>query len=179
MYNRKLNFVILFLCISILTVGCGGRDKQKEIEDIYRNVYEHWQEAKVLIYGALIETGEEVTDEKDQVYFVVEEPTYQDLESIRKVLKSTFSDAYIETHLSWVLEGKRPLYKEIDGRLCVAEMDAVGETPTDEIVLVLNRMENEIIIKVAAEEENDACEFYEITLVQEGNEWVIDQLCEQ
>lgn len=175
---RKWSFLLIFLCISILVVGCGGKDRYREIEEIYGNVFKHWQEAKILIYGALIETGEEVTDENGQAYFVVEEPAYRDLESIRKVLKSTFSAAYIETHLSWVLEGNYPLYKEINDHLCVAEADAVGESLTDEIVSVLNWEEDEIKIKVTIEDEDDFFEFYEITLVQEGNEWVIDQLQE-
>ncbi len=178
MRNRKRSFMLLFLCMSILVVGCGEKDKHREVEEIYGYVYEHWQEAKILIYGALIDTGEEVTDENGQLYFMVEEPAYQDLESIRKVLKSTFSTAYIETYLSWVLGGKYPLYKEIDGRLCVAEADAIGESPTEEVVSVLHWAEDEIKIKVAAEDEDDFFEFYEITLVQEGNEWVIDQLQE-
>ena len=77
--SLKWRFMLLFLCMSILVVGCGKKDRQKEIEEIYGNVYEHWMEAKILIYGALIETGEEVTDKNGQIYFVVEEPAYQDL----------------------------------------------------------------------------------------------------
>lgn len=178
MRNRKWSFMLLFLCMSIFVVGCEKKDRHREIEEIYGNVYEHWMEAKILIYGALIETGQEVTDENGQVYFVVEEPAYQDLESIRTVLNSAFSAAYIETHLSWVLGGERPFYKEIDGRLCVAEMDAVGESPTKKVVSILDWKEDQIKIKVAADDADDFFEFYEITLVQEENGWVIDQLQE-
>lgn len=175
MRSRKWIFLLLFVCMSTLIAGCGKKTDSENVEEIYKNVYENWQEAKKLIYGALIETGGEVTDETGQAYFLVEDPAYPDLESIRKVLESAFSAAYLETSLSWVLEGERPYYKEIDGRLCVAEADAVGESPTEEILSVLDSGKDKIKIKVAADED-DFYEFYEITLVYQGNKWVIDQL---
>ncbi|MCM1027496.1 MAG: hypothetical protein NC432_13770 [Roseburia sp.] len=161
-----------------MTAGCGKQDNRREAEEIYGTVYENWQEAKQLIYGALIETGEEVTDESGQAYLMVEELSYQNLEDVRKVLQSAFSTAYIETNLSWVLEGSYPLYREIDGRLCVAEMDAVGEFLADEIVSVGNFEKDKIQIKVASEDAVDPLTLYEITLVKEGSGWVIDEMQE-
>ena len=162
-------------------IDSGMREKgqpEREAEEIYKTVYEHYQEAKQLIYGALIETGEEVTDEKGQNYFTVEESSYQNLENVRKVLQSAFSAAYIESNLSWVLEGDYPLYREIDGRLCVAEMDAVGEFLADEIVSVENFEEDKIKIKAASEDAVDPLTLYEVTLVREGSGWVIDEMRE-
>lgn len=173
MCNRKWSFIFLFFYMCMFIVGCGGKTTaEREVEEIYEKVLENYHEAKTLIYGTSIELGEEITDEKGQIYFVVEEPAYQDLESIQKVLKSTFSTAYIETYLSWVLEGEYPFYKEINGRLCVAMADAVGQAPTKEIVSILDKREDLIKI-IAAGYENES---YEITLIQEENEWVIDQI---
>lgn len=173
MCNRKWKFLLLFLSISLFIVGCGEKTTaEKEVEEIYIKVFENYQEAKTLIYGTSIELGEEITDEKGQIYLVVEEPAYQDLESIQNVLKSTFSTAYMETYLSWVLEGEYPFYKEINGCLCVAMADAIGEAPTKEVVSILDRGED-IIRMVVAGSENES---YEMTLIYEENEWVIDQI---
>lgn len=92
---------------------------------------------------------------------------------IQEALRSAFSAAYIETNLPWVLEGDYPLYKEIDGHLCIAEEDAIGEALSETITSVLDRKEDTIKIEVAGE-----LNPYELTLVQEEGEWVIDQIQE-
>lgn len=170
--NRKRRYVCaLLLLISISIIGCGWKNSQSEIEDIYGKVFEKYQEVKKLIYVATIETGEEIADEKGQIYLRVEEPAYQDMESIQEALKSAFSAAYIEAKLSWVLEGDYPLYKEIDGHLCIAMADAIGESLSEEIASILDWKEDTIKIEIVGE-----LNPYELTLVQEEGEWVIDQI---
>lgn len=69
-------------------VGCGEKTTTwNEVEEIYEKVFENYHEAQTLIYGTSIELGEEIIDEKGQIYLVVEEPAYQDMESIQNVLK--------------------------------------------------------------------------------------------
>lgn len=172
--NRKRRYVCVFLLlILIIMTGCGHKNDQREIEEIYNKVFEKYQEVKRLIYVVTIEIGEEITDENGQNYLRVEEAEYQDMESIQEALKSAFSAAYIETNLSWVLEGDYPLYKEIDGHLCIAEADAIGEALSEIITSILDRKEDTIKIEVAGERNP-----YELTLVQEEGEWVIDQIQE-
>lgn len=185
---KKKNGAIILMCAIVLTIGCGvlvgcsagssaasGKDmSQAEIQAMYDNVFENYQKAKPLIYGALIEIGAEIADEKGQPYLLVTDSAYQSTANIQEAMDSAFSSSYIETYLSWVLKGDYPLYKEIDGHLCVALADAVGENLTKEIISILEQEENSIKIQVKGDDSE--CYAYELTLVREKGRWVIDQI---
>lgn len=187
---KKKNGAVLLMGAVVLTILCGvligcsvgnsvsfgQENSQEEIQKIYSDVFKNYQKAKPLIYGALIETGEEVSDENGQPYLLVMDFAYRNAASIQEVLDSTFSSAYIKTYLSWVLQGEYPLYKEIDGRLCVALADAVGEGLTEDVIEVLEQTGNTIKVKIAGDPDDAVIGDYEVTLVKENSRWVIDQM---
>lgn len=172
--RRKIVCFCILLSILIMgLMGCGTETNSiEEAEIIYHEVLSNYREAKRLIYVTTIETGEEIADENGGLYLVVTDPDIKDTESIRKVLDSAFSTAYIESSLNWVLQGEYPLYKEIDGRLCTAAMlDAVGDALMEDILSVTEMTEDKIVLEVAG----DLCP-YEVTLIKENESWVIDKV---
>lgn len=187
---KKKNGAVLLMGAVALTIICGvligcsidgsvtfgQENSQEEIQEIYSNVFKNYQKAKPLIYGALVKTGEEVSDENGQPYLLVTDSAYQSTASIQKALDSAFSTSYIETYLSWVLKGNYPLYKEIDGRLCVALADAVGEGLTENIIAVLEQNGNAIRIKIAGDPDDAEPHDYEVALVKENGRWAIDRI---
>lgn len=118
---------------------------------------------------------EEILDENGNIYFQLTEEKYQKIADVRDLLERTFSDQYIEDHLQWVLNGEYPMFKEIDGALCIAMLENIVK-PLGEKVSSIDMMEDKEIIFVTEYTDEEIAEniTYRMCLTFENEQWVID-----
>lgn len=170
----KRTKIIIICCVFLLLLtGCQSK-KQEDALKIYQNICADYDEVMRVIYHGLVEVGEEITDENGFPYFVLQEEKYNEITEIKDLLVSVFSEKYIEEHLTWVYEGESPLYKEIEGNLCIAMKDAAGGALPKEYVSTLEVSDEQMILLMKKTDETD--ETYKIYLTKCADRWVIDNI---
>lgn len=168
----KIGKIFLIYIVAIVLSGCNStKSKMDEAEKIYDNVLSGYLEVKRLIYDGTVETGDELTDTSGSTYFTVEEEDYNDVSDINVLLKQVFTDGYIENELAWVTGGMAPLYKDIDGKLCIAMQDATWGSIANEIKEVIRMNEN--ILEFIGQNEDVQ---FKISLHNDGGKWLIDSI---
>lgn len=160
------------LCIYIFL---SGNDRQ--VTGIYKELLPKQEMAARFTYS-LIETEAgpeyEILDENGSIYFKVTEEGYTCLEDLEDLYKSVYSQAYIEKRLKWVTQGEQPLYKEIDGKLCVAMMDSISLGYPTMVSSVEYIDENKIIFTGENEKTKRS---WSVTLVRGTDDnWLIDEM---
>lgn len=148
-----------------------GYERDKA-EEIYAQVLENYKELNRVIYlGGLETEKEELSDEKGMIYFRVLDKKYQSIEDIEELMASVVTEGYIRNHMSWVLGGEHPLFKEVNGELCIAMMDAIGIGTPNRIFRVYQF--DETFLKVQGYNEDDT---YFVSLAKQEDKWLIDEL---
>ena len=152
----------------------------KEVGDVqkkYDPLYQNFSEFHRLIITDQGNWDEELSDENGNVYFRLKEENYQNTEDVKELLENTFSVGYIETRLQWVLDGEYPMFREIDGNLCIAMQEYIVQ-PLGENVDQIEELSEERIIFLTKYKNEELSEeaMYKITLIQENDRWVIDGL---
>ena len=157
--------------ISESTVVVQG-EKRNKAEEIYAQVKEGYKELNRVIYLGSLETEkEELLDENGMIYFRVLEEEYQGIEDIEELLSSVFTEEYINYHMSWVLDVESPLFKEMDGELCIAMKDAMGIGIPTQIQSFYMFDETHLQFMGYNEEYS-----YFVSLVKQGDKWLINEL---
>lgn len=148
-----------------------GYEKGKA-EEIYAQVLEDYKELSRVIYGSSLKVDtEELMDDNGMIYFRVLEEKYQSIEDIEELMASVVTEGYIRNHMSWVLGGEHPLFKEVNGELCIAMMDAIGIGTPNRIFRVYQF--DETFLKVQGYNEDDT---YFVSLAKQEDKWLIDEL---
>lgn len=164
---------MLLLCFSL--TACEDKSEVKEVQKIYDEIYPNLKEANRLIYQG-IEFGEEMIDEKEHHYLeVANEPEYQNTSDLENLLESAFTERYIEENLLWVLGEETPLYKMIDGRLCVLMADAVGLGSPEEVTEVIEKDDTTVRARMIREDTAfRETNLYDMRFVKQNGKWLID-----
>ena len=145
--------------------------KREAAQAIFDDVYINYMEIAQLLIGSVTTSRDEVKDEKGFTYLYVKEEAYDDVDDIEDLMKRVFTASYIEQDLQWVLQGESPLYKEINGKLCIRMADAPEPGTPREISEVLVFEENEITFIVEDEDSKK-----KISLVKKADSWLIDMM---
>ncbi len=147
-------------------------DEKGMAEEIYAQVLQDYNELSRVIYGSSLKADtEELLDEKGMIYFRVLEEKYQRIEDIEELMASVLTEEYIRDHMSWVLGRERPLFKELDGKLCIAMKDAIGSgVPTGIQTIYLF---DETHLQFLGYNEDHS---YFVTLLKQGDRWLISEL---
>ena len=168
----KIKKIFLICIVAIALSGCSSqKSKLDEAEMIYSDVLSDYLEAKRIIYDGTVEIGDELTDISGSTYFIVEEEAYNNVSDINVLLKQVFTDGYIEHELAWVTGGAAPLYKDIDGKLCIAMKDATWGSIANEIKEIIRLDEN--ILEFIGQNEDEK---FKISLHNDGGNWLIDNI---
>ncbi|MBE5893274.1 MAG: hypothetical protein E7286_07810 [Lachnospiraceae bacterium] len=147
------------------------KGKREAAQAIFDDVYMNYLEIAQLLIGSVTTTRDEVKDEKGFTYLYVKEEAYDDVADIEALMKSVFTTSYIEQNLDWVLQGDGPLYKEINGKLCIRMADAPEPGTPREISEILVFEENDITFIV-----EDEYNKKKISLVKKADSWLIDMM---
>ena len=86
-------------------------------------------------------------------------------------MKSVLSEKYIREYMQWVLEEEKPLFKELDGELCIAMKDGMGigiATHIDSFY----KFDDTLLQFLGHNEEKS----YFVSLVKQGDKWFINEL---
>lgn len=198
---KRIRFTVIVFCVMLLMTACNLKEEQelpkdpveeetdrvsqqtytaKEVDDVqkkYDPLYQNFSEFHRLIITDQGNWDEELSDENGNVYFRLKEENYQNTEDVKKLLENTFSVGYIETRLQWVLDGESPMFREIDGNLCIAMQEYIVQ-PLGENVDQIEELSEERIIFLTKYKNEELSEeaMYKITLIQENDRWVIDGL---
>lgn len=146
--------------------------EKKKAEEIYAQVLKDYKELSRVIYASSLKADtEELTDENGMIYFRVLEEKYQSIEDIKKLMASVLTEEYIRDHMSWVLDVESPLFKELNGELCIAMKDAIGmgiPTGIQSIYLF-----DETHLQLLGYNAEDS---YFVSLVKQDDKWLINEL---
>lgn len=146
--------------------------ERNKAEEIYARVLEDYKELSRVIYGSSLKADtEELMDDNGMIYFRVLEEKYQSIEDIEKLMASVLTEEYIRDHMSWVLDVESPLFKELDGELCIAMKDAIGiGIPTGIQTIYLF---DETHMQFLGYNEDHS---YFVSLVKQDDRWLINEL---
>jgi hypothetical protein len=146
--------------------------ERNKAEEIYARVLEDYKELSRVIYGSSLKADtEELMDDNGMIYFQVLEERYQSIEDIEKLMASVLTTEYINDHMSWVLDVESPLFKELDGELCIAMKDAIGSgIPTGIQTIYLF---DETHLQFLGYNVDHS---YFVSLVKQGDRWLINEL---
>lgn len=198
---KRIRFTVIVFCVMLLMTACNLKEEQElpkdpveeetdrvsqqtysatEVGDVqkkYDLLYQNFSEFHRLIITDQGNWDEELSDENGNVYFRLKEENYQNTEEVKELLENTFSVGYIETRLQWVLDGESPMFREIDGNLCIAMQEYIVQ-PLGENVDQIEELSEERIIFLTKYKNEELSEeaMYKITLIQENDRWVIDGL---
>ena len=115
--------------------------------------------------------AEEVKDKNGYSYFILQEENYINVEDIRNLMESTFSQRYINDGMHWVIRKPNAFYKEIADVLCIAHADVIGLGIPTEICSIESKDDNKIVL-IATNGER----LYQLTLLKIENQWFIDDI---
>ena len=146
--------------------------ERNRAEEIYDQVLKNYKELNRVIYLGGLETEKiERVDENGMIYFRVLEEEYQSIEDIEVLMKTVLSDKYIQERMSWVLEEEQPLFKEVDGKLCIAMKDGMGIGIATQIESFYKF--DETLLQFLGYNEDHS---YFVSLVKQDDKWLINEL---
>lgn len=155
----------------------GSAEELHVVKGKYDVLYVNFTEFNRLTISDKGNWDEEILDENGNVYFQLKEENYQRTSDVKELLGKTFSTRYMEKHLQWVLNGEYPMFKDIDGYLCIAMLQNIVQ-PLGEKVTKIEVLSDDKITFIAEYKNEDLLEeaTYRISLISENDKWVIDSL---
>ena len=147
------------------------KSKMETVQEIFDDIWINYSEMARVLSGSVTTTRDEVKDEKGSTYLYVKEVVYDDVDDIEALMESFFTTSYIEQKLHWVLQGERPFYKEINGKLCILMAYSPGWDLPREISEILVFEENDITFIV-----EDEYNKKKLSLVKKDGSWLIDMI---
>lgn len=154
----------------------GENDEEiKKAQKIIDDLMPLYREMNRLIYGGLDTYSEEIIEEESgHIYFVVKDNKYSSIDDIRSVMENVLTKDFIShSYYNWVLGGDYPYFKEVDGKLCVAMLDAVS-TPLLSEVKGVNQMSESEMVLLMQEDTDDGIKDVLVTLKNVDGNWRID-----
>lgn len=150
-------------------------EELKEAQKIIDDLMPLYREMNRLIYGGLDTYSEEIIEEESgHIYFAVNDDKYTSLDDIRTAMEAVLTKDFInKSYYNWVLEGDYPYFKEIDGKLCVAMLDAVP-TPLLSEVKGVEQMSDSEMVLMMQEDTDDGIKDVKVTLKNIDGNWRID-----
>lgn len=143
-------------------------------QKIIDNIMPLYKEMNRLIYAGLDIYSDEIIDEKGQIYFLVKDDKYDSVEDIKAAIEAVLTENLINhNYYSWVLGGDYPYYKNIEGKLCQAMIDAVCTPLLPEVKGIKQISENEMILNMQ-EDTDDGLKEVLVTLKNIDGNWKFD-----
>lgn len=146
------------------------------VQSIYDELYLKFKEFNRLTVTNNGNWEEEILDENGNIYFRLEEENYQNTDDVRELLQQTFSHQYTKDHLQWVLNEEYPMFKEIEGSLCIAGMLENIVLPMGDKVCSIESMGDREIVFITEyiDEKFQESATHRIVFVIEDGKWVFD-----
>lgn len=147
------------------------------VQEIYVDLKADYTEFDRLTVSGDGDKGE-IPDENGQLYFPLEEENYKSAADVQELIERTFSSQYAEQYLQWALNGEYPMFKDIDGQLCVAAMLQNIPRMLGEKVDKLEAIEDNKITFITEYRDESISEeaIHRISLIWENEKWLIDEI---
>lgn len=201
MVMKRIRFVVIIFSAMIFMTACNLKKQNElftnnthaenevsnqqtysaeEVQVVQKNydaLYLNFTEFNRLTISDEGNWDEEILDENGNIYFQLKEEKYQNTSDVKELLEKTFSIGYTEKHLQWVLNGEYPMFKDIDGYLCIAMLENIVQQ-LGENVSKIEALNDDKIILITEYKNEDILEktTYRLSLIFENDKWVIDSL---
>lgn len=158
------------------SLGLTFTEEMNYVQKQYADLNANYKEFNRLTISGSDSRGE-ILDENGQIYFPLEKENYKSAADVQELIERTFSSHYTEQYLRWALNGEYPMFKDIDGQLCIALLENICLELGEKIDKIEVMDDHKITFITEYKDESLMEETtHRISLIWENEKWLIDEI---